>query len=303
MSPTKSTKSTKRPVQEDFVFDVPEGYNDDVGSTLNDGIQLPFFAPFLSFNNGSSAFKKISLAAYTGGWSMFTEDMDTLNAEIGHPHDGFELVEGLSKKGGEYDAWLAQHLYVTMIGQRTRWLTSDTGKKRSHMQALCAIAEDPGGTEPPVFYSMVVLVAKGYQTDYLKRAFGSWYSASLPLRKSFAGSGRPALHESLFWVPIGRFGKDRKVEMKGEGRNQSEVAPIVSQFPDLSKGGNEYLRMMYIGRETAEFLQATVKDSQEWLNDKIWRDGADQPSAAAQSDLPEVPPPDDDVPEWMREEE
>lgn len=302
-----STKSKKNaPVQpDDFNFDVPEDYGQAVGNTLNEGIQLPFFAPFLSFNNGSAAFKKISLPAYTGAWSMFTEQMDVMAADIGHVHSGFELVEGLSSKKGEYSAYMAQYLYVTLIGQRTRWVVKDNGKKTSHMQALVAVAEDPGLNNPPQYYGLMVLVAKGYQTDNLKKAFQSWYQASFAARKLAAGSGKPVLHESLFWVPVGRFGKERQVEERGSGTQKSPIAPIVSRFPDMSgQVGMQHLRTMFVTRPVAEFLKDISVQARDWLNDKDWLSGNDQQAAAPQA--ADVQPPDayeeDDTPDWMRDD-
>lgn len=298
----KSAKKAEQPEQE-FVFDAPDDFGQAVGNTLNEGIQLPFFAPFLSFFNGAPAYKKASLAAYTGGWSMFTQDMDAIAQDVGHVHNGFELVDGLSSKDKEYSSYLAQHLYVTLIGQRTRWVVGDNGKKRSHMQALVAVAEDPGLNNPLEYYGLMVLVAKGYQTENLKKSLQSWAQQSFGLRKKAAGGGKPPLHESLFWVPIGRFGKERQVEQRGAGTQVSPIAPIMTRFPDLSTdAGMQYMRMMFIGREVAEFLRDIAVQSREWLFDKDWLHAGDEPQAGAGGGGQDQPPdPQDDMPEWMRD--
>lgn len=265
MTPTKLDSNPRHVVsQEDF--DLPDGYNEGMHGAFGDQVALPFFAPFVSWDNGNSAYKNSSaIAAYTGGWSMFKDAAMQLQQEQDHMHSAFDFIDNLNKGESDVEAYMAQWMLIAVIGQRMRWLVDEqSGKKRSHLQVLVYTAEtDEKGVVYP--YAPMVLTVKGKSaTVGLQASLGEWRTKSAKLRKDLSRDKKNPISESAFWLAVGTFGKKREAIKSGDQPDAKMVVPIKSHIPEMTP---ENLKGLYVGKEMAELLLAMRQDSQDWLGE------------------------------------
>lgn len=243
-------------------FDAPEGFDQGMQGAFGDQVQLPFFAPFVSWDNGNAAYRQsTAAAAYTGGWSMFADAAEILSKDYEHMHSHFQLIENLQKGDKEVTGWMAQWLPVAVIGQRMRWIAEEGQRPRSHLQVLVMTAEaDKDGVMAA--YAPMVLTVKGQNgTTTLQGALGEWRAKSAKARRDLA----KGLSESAFWVPLGVFTKKREAIMIGTAPNQKQVVPIKLHMPDELTV--DVLRRLYVGREVAEYMLDLRSQAEPWLNE------------------------------------
>lgn len=257
----------------------PEGFDVNVNTSMRDGIELPFFCPSSDWWNGNEAYSKLSakkeipLASYTGGWSMYATSGQELAREYDHINSLYEYGPRIAD-GKEVDAFLAQYVTGVVIRMRERWLPPKKpgGKPFSHTQIVLFTAElDDNDALVP--YGPIMLTVKGTNGKHLKEAKDQWGRVTAKARAEMAReAGRPSSFAvSLFWMSLGTFGAKRATVPAGE----KEIVPITLGMPK-NEITPEWLRRLYIGRETAQLVNELGEQTQTWATDKIWLGGKDE---------------------------
>jgi len=242
---------------------LPDGVTAVNPNPESEGIKLPFTAPVLWWVNGKKDLKELGGVKYFGGWAGSDDDIELAVNEYGPLPDGF-VLETHNGRSGEYAVYSKRNIITVIIKTRTRWLTGDNGKARSHSQTLALLGKknDQGQF---VSWGPVVLSAKGYITDRLKKSMDEWQRHTAKIRSEVA----PGVPSWYFWSSFGTFG-ERNGEMVGGGQNTSEITPPMAYCPEMSA---DLLRNLYVGGETAKMISDLAEQAREWATDKRWIKG------------------------------
>jgi hypothetical protein len=247
------------------------------GMATNEGVELPFAAPILWALNGQSSYKAQGGAAYFGGWACDTDNLQAvLDAQALPMPTGWTSTTLANRDGSEYDATLTRHIVIAPIAKRQAWIsdgqrTSDyQDGARRHVQVLCYMAEKTA--EGLVPWGPVVLSAKGYQARNLLDAFSKWDKAIGPMKRKFAAS----VPSWCFYLSLGTFDKERKVEQVGKNGAQSPITPISAYVPDTID--EALLKKLFVGQEVAGIMADLLDQAADWLG--AWK-GEAEPAAAA----------------------
>ena len=250
----------------DFNFDLaPELAGQFAGSINGEGIRLPWDIVYFYWRNGSNLLRAIGGPQYFGGWAATAEDVDMLMSSGVQVPSGLQLVEETSRQNNKpYQVYATRALYAAVIGFRERWSQGDNGKTQSHLQVLAYLGDynrDDRSFSP---IGPSVLTGKGWSGAAIKQALGDWERKTQVARKKYT-NGLPA---HLFYTAIGTFGGELNTRMVGNGGAQSPITPCTVAVPqDVSV---EFLRMCFVGRETAQEMADLKVEAEPWLN--AWKD-------------------------------
>lgn len=277
-------------------FDVPEGYNDEIGNPLEgEGVRLPFLAPLVWWQNGRPIFKETKGAPYFGGWAMNDVDMGALQAQTDTLPLGWLSYNLVNDQGEDYTAFMARWAYIAILGTRFRWI-AEVNKGQYQVLAYMAYQAENKAIVP---YSPIVLTCKGTAGMFLRQAVIKFATQTAAARKKFAHD----LPISAFFATIGTFGPTPETQSVGkeEGKKKS-VTPLKLWLPEKIDGG--YLHAAYVGREVAELSIGLRKDAADWLAD--WKQPQKQQRKRTQAGpgeeeyvpdpMNEPPAPEDDSP-------
>lgn len=243
----------------------------DFGNALqgdNDRVNLPFGYIRLPWHNGNPQAEKVG-AKYFGGWFSsddnpdFVTDLGNVNQETAP--QGFTGPEiWVARDGKEYTAYSARRVFAAPIATRVKWMTNrETGKKSSATSVLVYLAD--WNIEKKVLfpYAPAVLSAKGYAGNFIVDAFKKWQADTARIRFEIA-KGVPA---SLFYVPVGTFGKERITKMVGAGNAQSPIVPVQVGAPPQGWDAKE-VEAHFVGDTVAALMLTLREQAAEWLTDK-----------------------------------
>lgn len=223
----------------------------------SEGVQLPFDALYLSWENGQPALRELGGLACFGGWSAKVAGADKI--------DGLTLPQSFGKytrnfKGGKSEpCYGSRAVTVSILGSRQRWVNRDDDRDGSmdyrpgdtkHIQWLCAMFLTPDLAT----YVPVVLTTKGTQCKRIEAAQKEWREA---INATDSKLGRYPI--SAFAITIGSFGQQPTYETVGDGSKTFTITPIkapatiaepakrliprqlVSEFTELRIKANDWL--------------------------------------------------------------
>ena len=245
--------------------------NQQVGNALqgdSDRVTLPFGVLRLPWHNGNPQAEK-SGAKYFGGWFSsddnpdFLADLNAVNQEAAP--QGFAGPEiWTARDGKEYTAYSARRVFAAPIATRVKWMTNrETGKKSSSTSVLVYLADWDNTNKVLVPYGPAVLSAKGFAGNFILDAFKKWQADTVRIRTEIA-KGVPA---SLFYVPVGTFGKERITKMVGSGGAQSPIIPVQVGNPPQGWDATE-VEKHFVGDDVAAIMVTLKDQAAEWLTDK-----------------------------------
>ena len=269
-------------------------------------IELPFITPAFWIINGKASMKTLGGVQYFGGWAC--EQGKVLQAteswrDLVAPPPGLVSMEYVPDDGGASLAvYAARSLYVAVIGVRMFSETTINGEKRR-------VAPFTPGARPGIqvlsvlgyrdenkyinAWAPIMLSAKGYQVNYLRKAVDVWAKTVKPLAKKLGAEGA---HPGLFWSPIGTFGEERKQELVGGAGNKKAITPVSAYIPN--DFNENMLSTLYVGEQNAEWMADLSLQARDWLHafDNLATPAANP--AAGEVHEPEEPPfnPDDNIP-------
>jgi len=180
--------------------------------------------------------------------------------------------------GKELRVYGAPHLFVSPVAGRKGWVDKDTKivypkyrvGTRHKMQTLAILAEKMGSQKYKV-WGPVMLSASGYQVSFTQKATREWAKYTKPAREELAAelgwSQPPAA--SLFWMPLGQFGKAPQIEMVGKSA-QSPITPIHT-YTTEEPLSLKILKALYIGGDAQAQALAVLDAHEEYL--AAWKDG------------------------------
>jgi hypothetical protein len=264
------------------------------GVQFGSGVELPFATVFLRALNGKSdpIFKQNSPVRYYGGWTVGTEDLESL-AEVLEKKIPAEFAKTMmtTQQGKEYEAYASRFLYVAPIGLRKSYIDDDNGRRspeffwivepdkkrgidgkaaRLHVQVLCMLGTKTG-TNPNKWepFGPVVLTAKGFgMAPSVTDAFSNWNRASYNARRKF--SERMTKNKNtapapawIFYLKIGTFGDKRVTKTVGKTTSQ-DVTPMFAQIPEDIP--DALIDALYVGRETMALMKDLQEQAQKWLH-------------------------------------
>jgi len=270
-------------------------------------IELPFNTPPFWIVNGKPAMKSIGGVGYFGGWACEGKKLEAARESwenIPVPPPNLTSDEIALDNGDLLQCYTARAAYFATIGVRmfstvsvngeTRRVAPFTPGARPAIQVLALMGyKDENKVIQP--WVPVLLTAKGYQVNHLRKAVDTWTNTVKPLLKRM---GMDGLHPGLFWAAIGTFGNERKQELVGGTNNRKPITPVQVYIPqNLDEA---MLEALYVGPSVAEFMATTSAQAKEWLHAFDNLPQAPKPETAHQDygepPIDEPPPPEDDIP-------
>lgn len=248
----------------------------------SDRVQLPFAHMRFYWHNGNTQAQKDEKSAiHFGGWFCDSDDFQSDLASFGadKPASIVGPEQWVSRDGKPYSVYSCRVLLAAPIATKDVWIQKD-GKTRSTCSMLVYLAfKDAKGDIVP--FGPAVIAAKSYNGDRLKKAFKQWTSDTATLRATEA----PGVSTSLFYIPVGTFGKQRNQEMVGKGKDQSPIVPTAyGQHPDGWDAA--LLEKHFVGDEVGQQILELYAMAQEWLNDKP--KDAGKPKDEVDDNLPDM---------------
>jgi hypothetical protein len=261
------------------MIELDKNISDKLNSGMSNGetIELPFPHVFMWTHNGQTAYKQHGNALFYGGWMC---DSDSLTAAMEMQGltlpAGWNAVTITNREGVDFEACVTRSIMVAPIAYRVSWLTDGrraaqySDGARRHVQALAYMAEKAEQGWIP--WGPVVLSAKGYQARNLLDSFGKWEKAISPVRRKIA----PTVPAWCFYLAVGTFGKERKVENVGKAGTQSPITPISVYVPDTLD--EAMLTKLFVGQETAGIMAELADQAQDWI--EAWKGEAETTASA-----------------------
>jgi hypothetical protein len=291
-------------------FDVNQNTADALnqGMAIGGTIELPFTAPFFYWMNGNQQMRAMQQQVpplYYGGWAADGEMFETAIEENGDVA-GVEMfaADMTSKNGKQYLAYTTRLLVLAPISYRSCWMLGDgpattrfseyTKGARHHVQLLALLAKKTATAYEP--WGPVVLSAKGYQAQNLLSAAKDWDKELSKVRKEHA----PKVPAWGFWMGVGTFGAEIKVEMVGQGSAKSPITPL--RLGTFKEYNLDLLKKFFVGKAALDSMADYLAQSQEWLG--AWKknnvpatngNGPAAPGPYSEPPMPEEPP-DDQIP-------
>lgn len=233
------------------------------------GIQLPFPVIYPYIVNGSAALEQAHKVLFCGGWIVGQDKMDELcKAEGRNVPVGWAKIKKINKDQTANLVYGTQNIYAAPIAFRQSWESENGGRSptfykdktgktwRQHIQYLCYLGEEIDDVLRP--WGPLVLTVKGFQANYLDGAFRTFASKTKAARTAF---GKPDARS--FYTPVGTFGNEPAVEMKGSG-DQSPITPIQTLVPKVMDAN--LMKTLYVSDDILGELNQLLSEADEWLN-------------------------------------
>ena len=269
-------------------------------------VELPFYTPAFWIVNGKPAMKALGGVGFFGGWACEQTKLEAAREHwenIQVPPPGMSADEVALDNGDMLNCYTARAAYFAVIGVRMFSTVSNNGETRRvapftqgarpaiQVLAILGYRDENKVIQPWV---PVLLTAKGYQSNHLRKAVDTWANTVKPLLKKM---GMEGLHPGLFWSAIGTFGQERKQEMVGGANNKRPITPVQAYIPQNLD--QTMLESLYVGPSVAEFMATTSAQAKDWLHAFDNLPQAVKPAAHEEYGEPpidEPPPPEDDIP-------
>ena len=252
-----------------------------LGNTLdpdNSFVKLPFPVLTLNWHNGYPQAPKQGVKHY-GGWFRDADKFNADVSEIGCGVGNFVGPELWTNESGErqYPTMSARAIYVAPIAPKSVWIHGKSENDKGHSQNFLLVQLGILDENKSLVPWTPAIISTGYHAmKYINAAIKAWQSDTVDLRLEHA----PGVHPSLFYVPIGTFGNNRKTEMVGKGK-KSPIA-ICQQAPVEWTPG--MLEAHFVGDETALAMVEYKALAAEWLADDGKKNAIPDPIDSASGD-------------------
>ena len=269
-------------------------------------VELPFVAPAFFWVNGDAKLMSLGNFQFFGGWAVSAEKLQLATESwenLQFPIPGLQEAMTALDNGQSMTVYGSRSLYVAPIGMREYSSVLENGQQRRvapftpggrpGIQVLAVLGyKNPDGS---IFHwAPVLLTARGYQVNHLKKAIKSWQKSIEPVIKRMIPDTDPSAISNLFWMSVGTFGKERKAEMVGT-TNKKPITPIGSFIPENIT--EDLLTKLYVGSDLAEWMADLAEQAKEWLQVFQLLEQPARRNQPAESAPPEAPPfPEDEIP-------
>lgn len=264
-------------------LDLPDNAHALHGS-MQDGVQLPFSVCYFYAHNGSKQFQSVGGLPYHGGWAVDVAEAD--NYLLSRP-DELVKYQLNNRQGDTYEVYGAPKLLIAPIAKRKRWITTDYGNSRSHVQVLALVGMlTKNGV---INMGAHVLSAKGWQSKNLEDALREWDSITAAARRSWPGA-----LSNYFWHAVGVDAKNPRWDSVGSNHT-STITPV--RLQEAEDKTPEALARRYVGAELAAQMVELLEQAQEWLREWDRRSDTEISSASDPTpDMDTLPPIEDEFP-------
>lgn len=230
-----------------------------------EAIRLPFEVPYVQWINGDKRMAQLGGTAFYGGWDISEEYSGDAVKEIGDL-PGWELVDRVSQSNSKtYKVWTTRSILFAPIASRTAFASIDDPAvlyptmvpgTRTKMQVLGLLANRVDGEIQ--YWGPAVITLRSTKAGQFRGVMRDWEKHAGDSIAKIA----PHLPPWVFWMEVGTFGKERNESMAGKGNQQSPVANIVLQTPELNE---ETLQELFVGQELMIEMLRFKREADEWL--------------------------------------
>lgn len=237
---------------------------------------LPVPAPLFYVINGNGISNQESPALQYGGWACDKEAMDAIIKETGRflPY-GLAETHSATKSGTVLTTYTTRSLMIAPVALRSSWVDRESGFRspkyvegsRKHVQMLTILGARETQNDKVKVWGPAILSAKGCQAKKLAESPTAWKKHLFPMISSVA-DGQLDLAASLFWMPIGTFGKEYNAELVGTSKAQSSITPLRLFLPKIEN--EDDLEKLFGGEQLAEAITDLYESAEVWR--MAWRD-------------------------------
>lgn len=265
-------------------FDFPEVVKTEAWASNLQKVQvmaLPFPVAYIWALYGEVKAKPEEGPIYYGGWAANLERVkaiaDACKLTPEYP-DGWLIAERSMQNGDVIQALLTRAVYICPVGYREIWRSETGGASldyqdgyRHHLQVLALVANVSPQKDAKA-WSMAVLTAKGYQASWVLQAIKNWSYMMGEARAVVA----PNVPEWAFYIPLGTFGQERKLQTVG-GDHPQKLTTITTFTPAELATRIKLIERLYIGYEGVEVIAGIANDPrvQAWL--RAWDNPVNDP--------------------------